>query len=63
MPQFLIDTLKKEYGANSDIPYRVLNSKGLMRGNKETAKGKALDKKHKIDADEMVRGLMRPKGK
>jgi hypothetical protein len=46
MPKFLEDKLKKEYGANSKIPYMVMNKIGAMRGNKETAKGKRMAKKH-----------------
>jgi hypothetical protein len=46
MPAFLEAKLKKEYGAKSDIPYKVMNAKGFMRGNKETPKGKAAQKKH-----------------
>lgn len=50
MPKFLEDKLKKEYGANSKIPYMVMNKMGVMHGNKETAKGHALEKKHERDA-------------
>ena len=46
MPKFLENKLKKEYGAKSDIPYKVMNSLGVMRGNKETAKGRREEKKH-----------------
>jgi hypothetical protein len=46
MPQFLESKLKAEYGANSKVPYKVMNSIGAMRGNKETAKGRAMQKKH-----------------
>lgn len=46
-PVFLERKLKKEYGAKSDIPYKVMNKLGVMRGNKETAHGRALEKKHK----------------
>lgn len=49
MPKFLEDKLKKEYGADSDIPYKVMNSLGAMHGNKETAKGKAMEAKHEQD--------------
>jgi hypothetical protein len=45
MPKALEEKLKKEYGANSDIPYKIMNSLGVMRGNKKTAKGKAMDAK------------------
>ena len=47
MPKALEQKLKKEYGAKSDVPYKIMNKLGLMKGNKETAKGKALDKKKK----------------
>lgn len=46
MPKFLEEKLKKEYGAGSKIPYKIMNAKGLMRGNKTTAKGAALERKH-----------------
>lgn len=49
MPKFLETELKKEYGADSDIPYKVMNAKGYMKGNKETAKGAALQEKHDRD--------------
>ncbi len=46
MPRFLEEKLKEEYGANSSTPYKVMNSIGAMKGNKETAKGKEMEKKH-----------------
>lgn len=46
MPKFLENKLKAEYGANSSTPYKVMNKLGYMRGNKETAKGRAAQKKH-----------------
>ena len=46
MPKFLEEKLKKEYGANSDIPYKVMNKIGAMKGNKITAKGRAMEAKH-----------------
>lgn len=49
MPKFLEKRLKKAYGSNSDIPYKVMNKIGAMRGNKETAKGRAMEKKHASD--------------
>lgn len=49
MPKFLEDKLKAEYGENSAIPYKVMNKIGAMRGNKETAKGKRMEAKHKRD--------------
>ena len=47
MPKFLESKLKKEYGAKSSVPYKIMNSIGAMKGNKETAKGRAMEKKHK----------------
>ena len=47
MPKALEQKLKKEYGKDSDVPYKVMNKLGFMKGSKETAKGKALDKKKK----------------
>lgn len=50
MPKFLEQKLKKEYGPNSKVPYKVMNSIGAMRGSKETAKGRAMERKHAADA-------------
>lgn len=50
MPKFLENKLKAEYGAKSAIPYKVMNAIGAMRGNKETAKGAAMERKHTLDA-------------
>jgi len=49
MPRFLEDKLKKEYGADSDVPYKVMNSMGAMHGNKITEKGKEMERKHEAD--------------
>lgn len=49
MPKFLEDKLKSEYGQNSSTPYKVMNSIGAMRGNKETAKGREMQAKHARD--------------
>ena len=46
MPKFLEDKLKKEYPGNPGAVYGTMNKIGAMRGNKETAKGKAMAKKH-----------------
>ncbi len=50
MPRFLEDKLKKEYGAASAIPYKVMNSIGAIAGNKETPLGKRMEDKHQADA-------------
>ena len=47
MPKFLEDKLKKEYGKNSDIPYKVMNSLGVMRVNRITKKGRREEAKHR----------------
>ncbi len=49
MPAFLEDKLKREYGKNSAVPYKVMNSIGAMHGNKETSKGREMERKHKRD--------------
>ena len=46
MPAFLEKKLKEEYGAKSDIPYKVMNKMGVMHGNKITKKGEEMEKKH-----------------
>lgn len=54
--------MKKQYGAKSSVPYKIMNAMGYMHGNKETAKGEAAEKKHmrRIGAN---RGLATHKGK
>ena len=49
MPKFLEEKLKKEYGAKSDIPYKVMNKLGVMHGSRETKKGKREEEKHVED--------------
>lgn len=46
MPAFLEKKLKAEYPGNNRAVYGTLNAIGAMRGNKETAKGKAMQAKH-----------------
>ncbi len=43
MPKALEQKLKKEYGAKSSVPYKIMNKMGVMKGNKETAKGRSYD--------------------
>lgn len=47
MPKFLEKKLKARYGKKSKVPYKIMNKIGAMKGNKETAKGRAMAKKHK----------------
>ena len=50
MPKFLERKLKKQYGSKSDIPYKIMNSIGAMKGSKITPEGKAMERKHQLDA-------------
>lgn len=60
MPKFLEKQLKKEYGAKSDIPYKIMNAKGYMKGNKETVEGRVAERKHNLDKKERrVRKLLK----
>lgn len=57
MPKFLEDKLKREYGEKSAIPYKVMNSIGAMRGSKETAKGREMERKHEGDMKHNIREI------
>ncbi len=46
MPKFLEQKLKQEYPDNPSAVYGTLNSLGLMKGNKETPKGRLVQAKH-----------------
>lgn len=48
MPKFLERKLKQEYGADSNIPYKIMNKMGAMKGSKTTAKGKAMERRHRL---------------
>lgn len=60
MPQFLEDKLKAEYGNDPHAIYGTMNAIGAMHGNKETAKGAAMQAKHDSDA---ISGLKRAAAK
>lgn len=56
MPKFLEDRLKSEAAAKGKTGreadryvFGAMNNMGAMRGNKETAKGRAMDAKHAAD--------------
>lgn len=49
MPKFLEAKLKAEYGNNKHAIYGTMNKLGVMHGNKETAKGTAMERKHTRD--------------
>lgn len=46
MPKFLEDKLKKQYPNNPHAVFGTMNKIGAMRGSKETAKGRAMERKH-----------------
>jgi len=48
MPKFLEEKLKKEYGANSSVPYKIMNAMGAMHGSEITAKGRAMQVAHDL---------------
>ena len=61
MPEFIEKKLEKEYPNNPHAVYGTMNKLGVMKGNKETAKGKREEKKHVEDkkrevAHKMMRG-------
>jgi hypothetical protein len=47
MPKALEAKLKKEYPNNPGAVYGTMNKLGYMKGSKETAKGRALDRNKK----------------
>ena len=57
MPAFLEQKLRAEYGNNKRAIFGTMNAIGVMRGNKETAKGKAMQRKH--DARVSVKGMLK----
>jgi hypothetical protein len=44
MPRILEEKLKKEYPNNPHAVYGTLNKIGAMKGNKETKKGRSMEK-------------------
>lgn len=44
MPKILEDKLKREYPDNPHAVYGTMNKIGAMKGNKETNKGKSMEK-------------------
>lgn len=49
-PKFLEEKLKKEYPNNPSAVYGTMNKMGAMHGNKETAKGRSMEAKHRRDS-------------
>ena len=54
MPAFLINKLKKEYGGDMHAVFGTLNKIGAVHGSKETAKGRAMDRKHSLDLKKLA---------
>lgn len=50
MPKFLEEKLKKEYPGNPGAVYGTMNKIGAMKGSKETALGRRMQKKHDAKA-------------
>jgi hypothetical protein len=50
VPAFIENKLKKEYGEKSPIVYATMNKLGYMKGNKETKKGREVEREHQIKA-------------
>lgn len=46
MPEFLKKRLEREYPNNPSAVWGTLNKIGAVRGNRETAKGREMEKKH-----------------
>lgn len=53
MPRFLEDKLKREYPNDPGAVYGTMNKLGAMHGNKETAKGREMERKHEADMKKM----------
>lgn len=51
MPKFLEQKLRAEYGNNAHAIYGTMNKLGAMHGNKETAKGREMERKHDMAKD------------
>lgn len=49
MPKFLEAKLRAEYGNNAHAIYGTMNKLGAMHGNKITAKGREMERKHEAD--------------
>lgn len=48
MPEFLKKKLEQEYPNNPHAVWGTLNAVGAVKGNKETPKGVAMDRKHAV---------------
>lgn len=55
MPKFLEAELKKEYPDNPKAVFGTMNAIGAMNGNKETAKGAAMEARHEAKKKKPVK--------
>ena len=62
MPAFLEAKLRRQYGNNPHAIYGTMNKIGAMHGNKETAKGRALQKKHEHSKPMSIGAMMKRHG-
>lgn len=46
MPEYIEKKLRKEYGDNDHAIYGTMNKLHLMKGNKETEKGRKVEERH-----------------
>ena len=56
MPKFLEEKLSKEYGGDKHAIFGTMNKIGAMHGNKETAKGVSMERKHNAKMKLMKKG-------
>ena len=56
-PKFLERKLEKEYPNNPHAVWGTMNKVGAVKGNKETAKGKKMEKKHERKETSHARAL------
>ena len=61
-PKFLEKKLEKEYGDNKHAIYGTMNKIGAMHGNKETKKGKRMEKKQLVAREDFEFQNSRMKG-
>jgi hypothetical protein len=59
MPNFLEQRLRQEYGNDKHAIYGTMNAIGAMRGNKETAKGREMERKHEMKTEKEAASPMR----
>jgi len=61
MPKFLKEKLEREYPDNPGAVFGTMNVLGAVHGNKETAKGRAMQEKHDAETSPKVAKVKRLK--